>query len=265
MSHAPTPPAHAVPAAPGAGRRPSRALFALAGAFFSLVVAAWAWFHLGARTDVAPLRFEVLRDPPGWTFVPEPIAPRAQAMLATTNLLNGAFTAPDGTAITVFAGEWHARDSTQLSVVGHTPDICWVLIGWQPVPAGLPQTVPVALEGGTLPFECRVFATPGGDRRELVLWCTLRGGKVLAEGQRFAIEDQAGLDGATRRSITLRRRTLVNLWRSLTDRIPSTGEKQFVRLSVPVGGDVSAALAQLTGFARRWVSVVTAQLPNGAA
>lgn len=188
MSQAALPALPALPVPPGAAGVPARALLALAGVFFLTVAGAWAWFHVGARSDVALLRFELREELPGWGFAPDPVPPRAQAQLATTNLLNGAFTGPDGTSVMVFAGEWHARDSTQLSVVGHTPDICWVLIGWRPVPAGLPQTVPVELEGGTLPFECRIFTTPSGDRRELVLWCTLNGGKVLEEGEWFALE-----------------------------------------------------------------------------
>lgn len=256
MTPAPAPSAPALPAPPAAQGFTSRGLLGLAAVFLGTVAAAWAWFHVGAATPADALRFDVRTDIPGWAFVPEDIPPRAQELLATTNLVNGVFRAAGGREVVVFAGEWHADNAHQMSVVNHTPDLCWVKVGWVPAALGQPQKLVLPVGGREIPFECRVFQAPGGQQRQLVVWTTVLGGRVVEEGDRFQAEDVEGADRRERRATSARRLAAAHFTTALRERIPGTGFKQFIRFSVPLEADWQEAAVAIKDFAPRWLDLV---------
>jgi len=178
-----------------------------------------------------------------------------EAILATTNLVNGSFAGPGGRRVTVFAAEWTARDGQSMSVVQHTPDVCWVSGGWLPVRLGQPEQVEIEIAGRRLPFECRVFGGPGGFRKELVVWCTLVGGQVLAEPDRWVTETDATVDRGERFVIAGRRMATGQFLDNVRNRRKASGEKRFVRLSAPVDGEWPEALEELRRFAPGWIAV----------
>lgn len=226
------------------------------GAWVGAVVLPWAWFFAGAPVARESVRLQPRATVRGWSFVAEPVSATAREILATTNLLQGHFLhpGPGVTRVSVFAAEWRARDGQAMGVVQHTPDICWVGGGWVPVALGQPERSTLRLGEVTLPFECRAFAAPGGTRRELVLWCTLVSGAPLAEQDRWAMETDARQDRQSRLD-WVGRRTAVNQFLSnLAARRPATGEKQFVRLSVPVQENWGEGLERLRAFATEWLA-----------
>ena len=223
--------------------------------FASAVGGAWSWFHVGVRAPETVLLLQARPIVPGYQFNPESVGTNAVEILSTTNLVNGTFTGPAGQRVMVFKADWLARDSKQLDVVGHTPDICWVGAGWVSYDAGQPPLVEVELEGGRMTFECRAFRGPGGVQTELVMWSTLVNGQVMEEGARFRNFTREDEVPKERMATAARRRGANLLVRSIRDRIPATGDKQFVRFSVPLRGEWQPALEQLKTFAVAWLSV----------
>jgi hypothetical protein len=249
-----TPPATSGPAAsPAAAPVSGRAAAALVGAFFLPVLAAWAWFHVGVRPPADAVRLDPRTEIPGWQFTAEPVPPKAQELLATTNLLNGVFHQEGGGRVTVFAADWHASDARQLSVVQHTPDICWVSIGWVPRDLGQPQRVSLMIAGQPWPFECRVFGVPGHPDQQLVLWSTLVSGQPIEEGSRWSSENE--ITGPRDRFRSARRMAGGQFISGLRERRAATGDKQFVRFSTAVSSDWQASLSELERFANGWLEV----------
>ena len=226
-------------------------------ALFALAVAgAWAWFHVAPPEVTDRIRFEVRSEVPGWRFEAQPIGETARAILATTNLFNGTFHGPNRERVTVFAAEWRATAGAAMSVVQHTPDICWVGAGWVPRNVGQPDRIEFPVGQRPLPFECRVFSAPDGGRPELVLWCTLVGGAVLPEAGKWAIETDLAAGSRTRFDWAGRRVGLTHLVRNVAARRQASGEKQFVRLSVPLVDGWQQDLDWLARFLGEWLKVV---------
>jgi hypothetical protein len=247
----PTRPAPA--SAPTPGRAGSLLLFA--GLFSLSVTGAWAWFHLGVEQNPGDgLWLQVSTSLPGYTFKPEPIGESAIAILGTTNFINGTFYRQGSEnnasqAIKVFFATWQARDGKGLTVLHHTPDICWVGAGWTPVDVGTPGTILMTLgasaDGGTMnldfPFESRTFQSPASRLGEFVIWATLIGGKPLPESGRFA-EAGAGEHAPVQSSRTL---ALHHLVESVARRLPARGTKQFIRFSVVQQHDWNESFRQV--------------------
>jgi len=229
----------------------------ITGIFVLTVGGACAWFRLAPPASER-LRFELAAEIPGWRFVPEPVSETVQEILATTNLVNGMFVAESGERVTGFAAEWRAEDSRSMSVVQHTPDICWVGAGWVPVALGQPDHVDLPFEGRMMRFECRVFGTPNGERREVVVWCTLLGGEVLEESGRWEIERASAASRESRYRWATRRVAGSQFLRNVGARRSGDGQKQFVRLSGEVSGrDWEPTLRRLERFSGMWLRVIS--------
>lgn len=228
----------------------------LTAGFFGLILAARAWFQLAPQQPTDKISLRVRQEIQGWQFTPESISPAAQEILATTNLLNGMFSSPQGDTVLAFAAHWSAADSRSMSVVQHTPDICWVGAGWKPAQVGQPQQLEVRLGSQTIPFECRAFTPPGGLGRQLVFWCTLVGGQVLKESDRWHVAEEDRSDGLAMATASSRRLGANQFLRNIAERRSASGEKQFVRCSVAVkGDDWELAVRQLQAFAVKWLEV----------
>lgn len=216
----------------------------------------WAWFNL--LPPAAGERFElrVARELAGYRFVAEPLSEQVKETLATTNLFNGTFYGPN--RVIVFAADWDARDSRQMTVVQHTPDECWVNSGMKVIGGLVPSRVEVPLDGRSLPFECRVFQTGAAGGRELVLWTTLLSGLPLEEGSRFVAESggsRLGRDGRGYQDNQSRIRRSGQFLTVLKNRLKATGRKQFVRFSMPLLGAPGSALEEGKALADNWLSL----------
>ena len=111
--------------------------------FATAVCAAWSWYHVAAPTHRVSYRFQIQTNLLGWQFEPVEVPEIARRTLAGTNLFNGIYRGTAGERVAVFAGNWSAENSRELSVVGHTPDVCWVGSGWKPVSLGQPRQIPI--------------------------------------------------------------------------------------------------------------------------
>ncbi|MBX3746974.1 MAG: exosortase-associated EpsI family protein [Verrucomicrobiae bacterium] len=235
--------------------RQSTALLSVVAAFAIAVGGAWAWFHFLPVAASHDLRFVVRQDIPDHEFRSEPVGEHAQRILATTNLINGVFLSQEGHRFTVFVAEWTAQDGATMSVVHHTPDVCWVNVGWTPRDLGQPGRVDIPIGGHVIPFQCRIFGAPGGPAAELVLWCTLVGGAVLEESDRWQTEDPEALGGREAAVWASRRIGSNQLLRNVAARRTGSRDKQFLRFSVAASTDWAADLQRLESFAVRWIEV----------
>ena len=235
-----------------APRRSPWPLLVFMGLFLASVGGAWAWFNTGPKLPPSGHRLTARSQVPGQAFKPEPLSDEVLTILATTNVFNGAFAGAGGPAIKVFLADWSAAPGQRLTDVHHTPDNCWVAVGWKPVDLGQPTQFSLNVGGVELPFECRVFEAPRGEARELVVWCTLVGGQVLPESTLFHGGARSARDYREERGRLL---VAAQFWQMVKRRLPPQGFKQFVRYSVPLTGEWPTALERVRNFGPQWLEV----------
>lgn len=235
----------------------------LSVAFLGATGAAWGWYHLAPKQFFTSYRFQPRSVVPGWTFVPEAVSEGARETLATTNLFNGSFTNSMGERVTVFMGTWDAGNPSQMSVVAHTPDVCWVGVGWAPISGDYPDKLPLDFGTNSLRFELRAFATPDRRSKEMTVWCTLVNGQVYEEPSRFTVDDEATRESRRARALPGgRHNALANLKNAISKRIPGSGSKQFVRFSAPVRRDMQASIELLESFSSKWLELTSDASPQ---
>lgn len=157
--------------------------------------------------------------------------------------------------MTAFMGTWSAANSKELSVVSHTPDICWVGAGWKVVTREHPDRIELDWNGTRIPFECRTFRAPGSLHEELTVWCTLVNGRVTGETGRFVPPVDPGAPRLERQAAPARRLAGSHFLDSLRHRSAGTGDKQFVRFSTRLQDDWSASVRELTEFGQQWLTL----------
>lgn len=231
------------------------ALVVLATLFVAATAGAWAWFHIQPPQVGIQLEFTPRTTLPQAKFQAIPIGEQAMEILANTNLLNGKFTFDNQRVFTVFFGDWRARSAREMNVVQHTPDICWIGAGWNVIDLKLPSQVELNLNGQRIPFVCRAFRAPRGNHEELTMWCTLVGGQVFDEGERFSAEEDISVDKTVRQHTSARRRAYEQFLRAIQHRVASSGSKQFVRFSTAIRGEPASSLQQLIEFGERWIEL----------
>ena len=229
------------------------AVILVAVIFVAAVAGPWAWFNVRTPIPEKWLVFHPQHELSGLVFKNEPVEAEARETLATTNLLNGIYYNSDH-RFYAFAADWLAKDARQMSVVQHTPDICWVGAGFELVDLGQPTTIPVNFGGQTVPFECRIFKVPKSEHYEMVFWCTLVSGQILEEGNRFVSRPEAGT-AEERHNANGRLRAAAQFVRTVTGRLRGDGSKQFVRFSAPVVKDWKATAETLKQFAQKWLEL----------
>jgi len=243
-------------------RRPIQLLLMLL-LFLGSSVGSWAWFHISPQKYPVSYHFRPRQQVAGYEFIVDPVPEEAVEILATTNLFNGRFVREKRDHFTVFAGEWTGRDAREMSVVQHTPDICWVTSGAKPLDMGQPSVIEVPLAGEKVMFECRVFNMGRDTVPEMTIWCATATGQVLMEGGRFSGEANSEWEKRKLMNHYTRIRSMNTFLQAVKHRIPGDGSKQFVRLSTGVTGDWRVTLAQLKDFARQWLELeVTRQAPS---
>ncbi len=241
---------------PGPGQLLRRSII-LVALFVTAVGTAWAWYNVSPKRFPVAYHFFNSTNAPGWAYQPDPPADATVIeSLATTNLVAGVFTAPGKTPFTVFMGTWDAANSKEMSVVAHTPDICWVGAGWVPVDLGQPPSTNFVFDGTLIPFEVRAFQDTSKTHVEMTVWCTLVSGQVFEESSRFVPPaNSAGTDTRLLQASSSRNHLRSQFIRVLADRIPGNGSKQFVRFSTSAEGDWRPALERLRQFAPLWLKL----------
>ncbi len=236
----------------------------LAGLFLLAVGGGWAWYNVNPKRFDTAYQFSVRSRIPGMTYRTNAVDATVVETLATTNLVDGVFEVNGVPRYSVFMGTWDAANSKQMGVVAHTPDICWVGVGWVPVALGQPNSTELELNGVKLPFELRVFQVgdSSSSRREMAMWCTLISGQVFEESTRFAASRPVtnsvpgeAYDAGKNQGAASRAHSAGQFIRILQNRIAGDGSKQFVRFSTPLDRDWKRSLEELRGFASQWIEL----------
>ena len=235
-------------------------------AFLLLTVAgitgAFGWMHFGTTDSAQGMRLETAESVTGYEFTPESLSEFTLEMLLTTNYVNGVFKRAEKPPVTVFAANWMS-EGKGLTVVQHTPDICWVQGGWTYGDLELPSRVELALQHRSdkktilIPFECRLFVSPDRNREELTLWTTILGGVPLAESPSIAADNDLPSffqHGKIRGPITRTKMAARRFTEAVARKTVARGDKQFIRLSITASHDRKGDLDQLQTFASRWLS-----------
>ena len=131
----------------------------------------WAWFNIHPREYPISIRFEQRTNIESFQFLTEAVTPQAMETLATTNLINGTFLRESRERFTVFAADWNGKESKEMSVIAHTPDVCWVGTGAKPADLGQPENTEINFDSGAITFECRVFKMGENQPLEMTIWC----------------------------------------------------------------------------------------------
>lgn len=178
--------------------------------------------------------------------------------------------------ITMFVATSRPETKKAMLMLGHTPDICWTSTGWKMVDSHHPKHLKIDLpldtdttsfqsptriairepRSGepesafalrnrsfmTLPFSYHIFESPNHTSHELAIWTALVGGEPLSgridpdsSGTVFLARILPTRNGAIHQLCDLTRR-----------RLPVRDIKQFVRYSIPVTGDFTVALQQIS-------------------
>lgn len=220
--------------------------------FIVATFGAWSWFHLGHRIKTPENVLGMRRVIPGFGFSNRPLTESERQILATTNLFNGDFTNRSGDRYTVFFAEWRRKSGPGFLVL-HTPDVCWVSAGAVPRRMGQLEQLTLAMDGNSLPFECRAYEMPVGHKIEATMWCTLVGGHPMSESPQTDREYETTVSSGSRTQTAARRRMWSFFLQSLCDRTPALESKQFARLSTPVKGDPIQTFERLRRFGESWL------------
>lgn len=268
--------------------------------FTTSVVFPRIWFRLGPKeseisghTPAIQLMDLDRTNLPGYVLSTELVDEEALRILATTNVINRSCRSlplsSHSSINNLFLATWRAESGLGLAVLQHTPDICWLGAGWEPIDVGQPRQIQLTLpfymsdaahlvgdiktrnmgrqqavsrmeettNSVTLPFECRVFRYPASAEKRLVIWCTLIGGRWMPEESLFSdLFKQNHLDSTNpnERMVAPARQLSANyLWQAIKDRIPARGTKQFVRCVVALEGAWKPALDTARSLVSEWI------------
>jgi hypothetical protein len=224
----------------------------------ALVGLTWAFPRFWYRSENAgPKHWLAERtEVPGWKYRPVPVDESAEKVLVADRMVNGIFTNSTGSQVYVFSAKRFEEKANEIGLFIHTPDRCWVQIGWRLDPKTAPDYKEITLHGANVQVERRIFEYRG--RRELVYFFGLQAGAPLP----YRLDHY--LNGALRAGGRKTERTRVQatdlhfwrrLWDSFRGRQEFRGPKQFVRISTNVSADgESAADARLEGFLQQWLT-----------
>jgi hypothetical protein len=191
---------------------------------------------------------------PGWSYHEIPVDESAEKVLVADRMVNGIFTNSTGSQVYVFSAKRFEEKANEIGLFIHTPDRCWVQIGWRVEPDAAPDVKEISLHGAKVQVERRIFDYRG--RRELVYFFGLQDGAPLP--YRLDHYLNAALRAGGKSERTSIRATDFHFWRRLWDsfkgRQEFLGPKQFVRISTNVSADgENAADERLENFLRQWL------------
>lgn len=223
----------------------------------ALILLAWGFPGFWYRSDgVGPSHWLAEKsEVPGWGYRAIPVDESAEKVLVADRMVNGIFTNTTGSQIYVFSAKRFEEKANEIGLFIHTPDRCWVQIGWRVEPDAAPDFKEITLHGAKVRVERRIFDYRG--RRELVYFFGLQNGAPLPYRLDHYLNAalRAGGNKSERPQVQA---TDLHFWRRLWDsfkgRQEFLGPKQFIRISTGVTMDgESAADQQLERFLHQWL------------
>lgn len=223
-----------------------------------LIAALWAFPRVWYTNEAPADKFLWLRQSTNianWKFEPQPVDKSAEAILVADRLASGEFRRGKE-VIRVFGADRFTARQNDIGLFTHTPDRCWVQVGWKIEPAA-PDAVELNIHGAKIQGERRIYASKG--HRELVYFWGMSSGQTLPfrldhnlntafqQSANDASNSRAGAARATDKKFWAR------VWDSFASRRPFAGPKQFFRISTPATGDTAAEEKLLAEFVAQWL------------
>ncbi len=206
-----------------------------------------AW--LGESTNVA-----------GWTFEEVPITKTEEVALDADVTLSGTF-AKGRERVSVFSAKRFSDDPDEIGLFVHTPDRCWVQVGWK-IETADPDFVEIEAGGVGAVAERRIFRWKSGERQLVYFW-GLSGGRALPYrlDHNLSIAHRQLMKSSSTAGATRARafdgQFWGRIWDCFRDRRQRTGPKQFFRMATPISGtDIVGADARLKETAKAWLGPV---------
>lgn len=186
-----------------------------------------------------------------WNFVEEKLSESIMDRLGHGDIQNGFYTNQESSErFYFFLGEWDPDNARQMSVVSHTPDICWVGAGWRPINLGQPDktlfTLNINGESDALKhreneqqyfLETRVFEHALTQQKELAMWITIIDGRIVNEPRLFDLassESNTIMDGKSLGALRNSQNSIHRFLTAIQERKTWNGKKLFYRVSAPV-------------------------------
>jgi len=198
--------------------------------FIAGVGAASAWFSVATPTANVRYHLSIQTNVPGWRFEPIPLNEKVVESLANPNFLNGIFLGPNNEKINIFFGEWVADKSSDLNIVSHTPEVCWVNSGWMAIEKEKSEIVwPF---GENVGFKTKTFLSPQTGTRQIAAWATIVNGKSYDE-RPFELQIRTEITKRVLNTLSRERNlSISHFLNALKTNNKSSKSKQFLRISV---------------------------------
>ena len=187
-----------------------------------------------------------------WGFKEEILSQSILDRLGNGNIKNGFYiNDQSGERLSFFLGEWDPNNKRQMSVVTHTPDVCWVGAGWIPVHLGQPNKtlfklvseskskspIPSSTKEKLYFLETRVFEHALTHQKELAMWFTVIDRRIINEPNLIdfkTTEDHLASRGKTFAALRNSQNSAHRFLTALKERKSWSGKKMFYRVSIPV-------------------------------
>lgn len=205
-----------------------------------------------------------------WRFVEEELSESIMERLGHGDIQNGFYTNQKSSErYSFFLGEWDPNNARQMSVVSHTPDVCWVGAGWKTVELGQPDKTfftlnlskksksPELGENKQQYFlETRVFEHALTQQQELAMWITIIDGRIVNEPGLLGLATSEGdslLDGKKLASLRNSQNSVHRFLTAIRERKTWSGNKLFYRVSTPVDDENwELAHSNIKSWIRLW-------------
>lgn len=225
--------------------------------FLASVCGPAIWFNPIRNIEGSPLHLDLAFQLEDRKFEEDQLSEKVVASLSTTNIVNGSWTDEvTHERVSVFFAEWEATAGRGLTLINHTPEVCWAGVGWVAQPETGPAKIEIDLGEARIPFEHRLFRRADREKGEYVIWCAIVNGQVVEEpywkvstGSKF-----------WNQNLSLARLALSRLWEKTKNRIPADGRKQFIRLSIKERSSLEDCVEEIKAIAEASLCVREAPL-----
>jgi hypothetical protein len=225
----------------------------LACLFVTSIIGPYFWYQSYRLKNESEPLLGVKSCDPLWRCDPIPLSPRAKSILRPTEYVNSRYTLANGQTFSAFYANWNADSQTDITVIQHTPDVCWTLEGWRPI--GKADRIVCSLSNVSIPFKCRIFENQASKRKEIVFWCALANSSPIEESGMFEIlQPSAGenLDWSNSASTYVRAENFMTI---VSKKISGGGKKQFLRVSTELLNSEQSAKENIKTFISSWVGI----------
>lgn len=216
------------------------------------------WVELRLKTRSKTQRIKAMNILSNYNYQPINPGKNTEIILETTNILNGHFFDYRSNRYSVFHAIWEKGEGLGGNVLAHSPDMCWIGAGFQPLNIGSPTIVSLEFNKIYIECECRVMLLPDKESREIAIWfATVDGsfyppiGKQNGDKNQLAPHQKQIFDNLFNPILN----RCLQFTHLLLDPISINSEKQYFRISKRFDGDWNDEIQEVQKFAQDWIVI----------